>query len=135
MRSTAEWEAALEGTTPGPWEAKQYSHEWVVTHTVPAPATTDVGSEDYGNLRYVADVYGEENARLVALSREAVAEVVRLRRELEELRDHYVKRTTSCRERAADATKFFERRNSLRFAHSHTLTHEALTRILEGTHE
>ena len=125
MRSTQEWEKALEGATPGPWG--YYNPRGKDGHYDPIFGATP-GDE-------IALVKRPADWKIMALAPEAVAEVVRLRRELEELRDHYVKRTTSCRERAADATKFFERRNSLRFAHSHTLTHEALTRILDGTHD
>lgn len=65
MRSTAEWEAALEGTTPGPWE-----------------------NREYGIGPLYADIYGsvasenQKDEELAALAPEAVAEVVRLRREL-----------------------------------------------------
>lgn len=75
-RTTDEWEALLDGTAVGPWEAKQHGREEVISicTTVHTPK------------RFVGDIYGERNARLVAAAPEAVAEVIRLHRAAEALR-------------------------------------------------
>ena len=64
--------------------------------------------------------------------REAVAEVVRLREDLEALRDYYIDREVRSRERLESATDEREQIQFARFAHMHRRAHEALTRILEG---
>ena len=63
---------------------------------------------------------------------EAVAELVRLRTELVELRDYYRRREVSSQRAADDQINPRDRRHLARFAHNHKRTHEALTRILEG---
>lgn len=76
-RTTEQWEALLDGTADGPWEVKRYDRELV------ASICTTV----HDPKRYVGDIYGEWNARLVAHAPEAVAEVIRLRKAMESLRD------------------------------------------------
>ena len=73
MRSTAEWEAALEGTTEGNWIQAQGVEVW---------AEGDNGVNLYVGSAYQHNESREDNARLFVLAPEAVAEVVRLRREL-----------------------------------------------------
>ena len=88
MRSTSEWEAALEGVTEGTWEVGSSGTEVYYVTEYGRGIIADTGShiarlwpdDDSGALD---QAYAD--ARLIALSREAVAEVVRLRRELEEL--------------------------------------------------
>ena len=75
MRSTAEWEAALDGTTEGKWIQAQGVEVW---------AEGDNGVNLYVGSAYQHNESREDNARLFVLAPEAVAEVVRLRRELEE---------------------------------------------------
>lgn len=85
--TTDEWEALLDGTTPGPWRVDP-------TH----PGTVEVAD---GTL-WVAEIYGDglglEGADLdraqadaagIATWPDAVAEVVRLRRAMTRLRDTY----------------------------------------------
>ena len=74
MRSTAEWEAALEGTTPGPWG--YYTPRGRDGHYDPIFGATP-GDE-------IALVKPPADWKVMAMVPEAVAEVVRLRRELEE---------------------------------------------------
>ena len=64
---THEWEALLSGTTPRPW---------VIGTTLKDPLV-DVSAGTY------------EDARLLAAAPAAVAEVVRLRRRLERMRENY----------------------------------------------
>lgn len=75
MRSTAEWEAALEGTTPGPWG--YYAPRGRDGHYDPIFGATP-GDE-------IALVKRPADWKIMAMAPEAVAEVVRLRRELEAL--------------------------------------------------
>jgi hypothetical protein len=105
MRSTAEWEAALDGTTEGKWIQAQGVEVW---------AEGDNGVNLYVGSAYRHNGSLEDNARLFALAPEAVAEVVRLRRELETLR------------------------RDMRHQPSNTLAADvgnAITIILEGTNE
>lgn len=103
---THEWEALLDGTTPGTWEAR----------------------EDHGGMNLFAgrervfisdccgDVFGaDKDVRLAAHAPAAVAEVVRLRREITTMRDRYLARIA-----VAPAAPVF---NELA---------DTLTRILEG---
>lgn len=124
MRSTQEWEAALEEATPGPWK---------VLDDHPG----EVGTAD--NRYWIAETYQEEiqysegdlkraqaDARLIASVPEAVAEVVRLRRELEQLRDRYLDETSQ----PHYSGDYGDGR--------HCATNSAardIERILEGTHE
>lgn len=107
MRSTAEWEAALEGTTPGPWE-----------------------NREYGIGPLYADIYGsvasenQKDEELAALAPEAVAEVIRLRRELEE-RVRIWQKVAEKLENRGDKDGAIQAR--------HTVA--VVTRILDGTHE
>ena len=81
-RTTQEWEALLEGATPGPWvwidepddADTQYIIDWVTGGMCLSLDTIGSGS-----------AYKPSDPVLAAVAPEAVAEVVRLRRELEEL--------------------------------------------------
>lgn len=83
-RSTADWQALLDGATPGPWHVHRdpddidatfiYSAEW--------PLCIDVVPIGHGSD------YREDDLPLAASSPEAVAEVIRLREELEGLQKH-----------------------------------------------
>lgn len=79
MRSTAEWETALEGATPGPWMYNGL-FEGVI-------AGDDITPKIIAQARYplIPEVMRSDMS-LIASAPEAVAEVVRLRRELETLR-------------------------------------------------
>lgn len=79
MRSTQGWEKALEGTTPGPW-----IHNGIFEGVV---AGDDITPKIIAQARYplIPEVM-RSNMSLIALVPEAVAEVVRLRHELETLR-------------------------------------------------
>lgn len=79
-RTTAEWEDLLDGTTPGPWawetgEKVVYRHELLGAGDLPILKC--------GALRWPDE--GDE--ALIAAVPEAVAELVRIRRELEQLAD------------------------------------------------
>lgn len=73
-RTTEQWEALLDGTADGPWEVKHHGDDLVVS----------ICTTVHDPKRFVGDFYGEWNARLAAAAPEAVAEVVRLHRALEE---------------------------------------------------
>lgn len=78
MRTTADWQALLDGATelaPAPWES--FEHESFIRDCDNGPI---IG---YG----VSGATSEELA-LIASAPEAVAEVVRLRKELEGLQKH-----------------------------------------------
>lgn len=84
---TNAWKALLEGTEPGPWRASLLADG--IEH--------EDGSSNYRGGIYpegqgsppilVTNGMDKQNARLIAAAPAAVAEVVRLRRELEQLRD------------------------------------------------
>ena len=80
-RTTDEWQTLLDGVAEVPWGSRQDGHDpvWMIGRLGDNPA------------RIVGTGYGEDNARLLAAAPEAVAEVVRLRRALEELRALYIK--------------------------------------------
>lgn len=113
-RTTDEWAALLDGTTPGPWFANVRGFGRIENI---GPISTGFSIGDGLEC-------DEDDAELAALAPEAVAEVVRLRRELEELREVFV--------RAAEMMGKFEipadRQQAQGFA-------GRITRILEGTHE
>lgn len=75
-RTTADWEKLLDGTTPAPWEAHG---TMVIAEGIPPYPPTVVSLSTVGNQG--------RDVELIAVAPEAVAEVIRLRRELEELRD------------------------------------------------
>ena len=133
MRSTAEWEAALEGTTRGPWTWDD--------HRVPSLTGRGGSPEtfEYESDVLEADHNGEcgcrsacnlelnvndEDKSLIALAPEAVAEVVRLRRELE-LRVRIWQKVAEKLKNRGDEDGASQAR--------HTVA--VVTRILEDTHE
>lgn len=79
-RTTDEWSALLDGTTPGPWRVGGKD----------ADGNTYVGNYD-PDIGGPAASTGSDDAPLVAAAPDAVAEVVRLRREFEELREVFVR--------------------------------------------
>lgn len=125
MRSTAEWEAALEGVAEGTWEVGSSGTEVYYVTEYGRGIIADTGShiahmwpdDDSGALD---QAYAD--ARLIALSRDAVAEVVRLRRELEELKGDL--------DYSAMCAKALGESGAVQAS-----TAERVTRILEGTHE
>lgn len=74
---THEWEALLDGTTPGPWTG--IADENTTCITTPDGVLIDV-DEHWSSC-------SEADVRLAAHAPAAVAEVIRLRRAFEELRD------------------------------------------------
>ena len=73
-RTTDEWQTLLDGVAEVPWGSRQDGHDpvWMIGRLGDNPA------------RVVGDGYGEGNARLLAAAPEAVTELVRLRRALEQ---------------------------------------------------
>lgn len=127
MRSTAEWEKALEGTSEGCWEVGSNGTEVYHVDEMGRGVVADTGShiekmwpdDDSGAL-----AGARADARLIALSREAVAEVVRLRCELE-LRVRIWQKVAEKLENRGDKDGASQAR--------HTVA--VVTRILEDTHE
>ena len=78
---THEWEALLDGTTPGPWEARE-DHGGM---------NLFAGSERVFGSDSCGDVSGqEEDVRLAAHAPAAVAEVIRLRKAIATMRDRHL---------------------------------------------
>ena len=127
MRSTAEWEKALEGTSEGCWEVGSNGTEVYHVDEMGRGVVADTGShiekmwpdDDSGAL-----AGARADARLIALAPEAVAEVVRLRRELEELRAVFVRAEEMMGKLEIPA----DRQQARGFV-------DRIARILEGTHE
>ena len=92
-RTTESWEALLDGTTEGPWG-------WLWDEGLLA-----IVGPDEEAIAIDADI---KNSGMLAAAPEAVAEVVRLRRELEELRDDYRTRPYPYGEVARDLTRILE---------------------------
>lgn len=95
-RSTAEWEALTERITGGPWEWDDHR-----VPTLSGTYTSSEGTYTFQDAVLEADHDGgcgcrsacdlelnisEPDKKMIAVAPEAVAEVIRLRRELEELR-------------------------------------------------
>lgn len=126
-RTTEQWEAALEGVAEGAWEVGSSGTEVYYVTEYGRGFIADTGShiarlwpdDDSGALD---QAYAD--ARLIALSREAVAEVVRLRRELEELRAVFVHAEGMMGKFEIPA----DRQQAQGFV-------DRIARILEGTHE
>ena len=70
-RTTESWEALLDGTTPGPWGCR-----WDEGHLA-------IVGPDEEAIAFDAD---ERDSNLIVAAPEAVAEVVRLREELDQMR-------------------------------------------------
>lgn len=111
---THEWEALLDGTADGPWEAERHGREEVIS----------ICTTVHDPKRYVGDIYGEWNARLAAHAPAAVAEVIRLRREIEAVRDDY--------QRNAEADNLLSQFNTVPLIPVFNDLANALTHILEG---
>lgn len=110
-RTTDEWEALLEDTPPAPWKSYALErHPNSDTYIIGADGRRVAGSDRSD----AAVPHGSTD--LVTAAPEAVAEVVRLRRALEQLRDMYDALATG------DCAVASQHRNS----------RDALTRILEG---
>lgn len=122
MRSTAEWEAALEGTTPGPWG--YYAPRGRDGHYDPIFGATP-GDE-------IALVKRPADWKIMSMAPEAVAEVVRLRRELEQLRHECITSAKATEGNARNANNW-EALQAV--AHTERDTADCITRILEGPHE
>ena len=95
-RTTDDWEALLDGTTPGPWGCR-----WDEGHLA-------IVGPDEEAIAFDAD---ERDSNLIVAAPEAVAELMRLRRELEELRDDYRTRPYPYGEVARDLTRILEGHN------------------------
>lgn len=76
---TSDWEALLAGTTEGPWYVGGKG----------ADGNTYVGNYD-PDIGGPAASTGSDDAPLVAAAPDAVAEVIRLRRAITDLRDEYL---------------------------------------------
>ena len=132
-RTTEQWEQLLEGTTPGPWEIEtipemRYAHgetwEELGYHTVcgehgPLFATDEQTVEE-------AEQYddNEANIRLAAHAPEAVSEVIRLRREIEAVRDDY--------QRSAEVDSLLSQFSTVPLIPVFNDLADTLTHILEG---
>ena len=119
-RTTDEWQSLLDGVAEGPWEARQDGHDpvWMIGRLGDNPA------------RIVGDGYGEGNARLIAAAPEAVAEVVRLREELEALRRACIESAEEA-ERNAEVAYIPDPYVAVEEAERDTA--DIITRILEGS--
>lgn len=134
MRSTQEWEDVLEGTTEGSW--KWSSHRVPTLYgTIPSSTSdyefqVDVLDAEHGGgcgCRSACELelhVSEADKGLIALAPEAVAEVVRLRRELEALREFIDDRANGLRGVGEYVASM-----------GHSEIAARITRILEGTHE
>ena len=111
---THEWEALLDGTTPGPWAG--IADENTTCITTPDGVLIDV-DEHWSSC-------SEADARLAAHAPAAVAEVVRLRREIEAVRDDY--------QRSADVDRLLSQFSIAPMEPVFDDLVDALTRILEG---
>lgn len=112
-KTTQEWQQLLDGTTGGPWEwidEPDDAHAQYIVDRKTGRMCISVEAIGFGS------VYEPSDPLLAAAAPEAVAEVVRLRRELEQLRDMYDALATG------DCAVASQHRNS----------RDALTRILEG---
>lgn len=90
-RSTEQWKALLEGTVPGPWRHRGYGY-----------IDTESGEPINGQNDWDGAVH-PDCGDLAAAAPEAVAEVIRLRRELESLRDACIEEAESMERNAKNA--------------------------------
>ena len=119
-RTTDEWQALLDGTTPGPWG-----------HYVPRgtdghydPVFGDVPGDEISLVKRPADWH------LIAAAPEAVAEVVRLREELEALRRACIE-SAEVSERNAEVAHVPD--VYVGVAETERDTADIITRILDGS--
>lgn len=114
-RRTDHWEVLLDDTTPGPW---------MVHSDDDITEVLGYDREGRAGIYPVIDTYDFRDAPLIAAAPEAVAEVVRLRRELEELaHGAYVMAS----QHYCTGGKRYDDLGSTEQSY-----YEALTRILEG---
>lgn len=83
MRTTADWRALLDGATPGPWDAVN-EYDCIVSMNPHTVGENVMWNSD----RALGWVTNENDVPLAASAPEAVAEVIRLRKELEGLQKH-----------------------------------------------
>lgn len=119
-RTTDEWQTLLDGVAEGPWEARQDGHDpvWMI------------GRLDDNPARIAGDGYGPGNARLLAAAPEAVAEVIRLREELEALRRNCIESAEVC-DRYAEVEHVPD--IYVGVAEAERDTADIITRILDGS--
>ena len=111
---THEWEALLDGTTPGPWEATDERDDMGI---IGPDGFTLIDVNEYWSRCTRADI------DLAAAAPEAVSEVIRLRKTIAAVRDDY-KRSAE-----ADSLGHF---NTVPLIPVFNDLADVLTRILEG---
>lgn len=93
MRTTQEWEALLDGASKTPWVANPHGNIFASVDgrkpemDEPYDPQREIVIGRFDAHHVDRDVLNPANSKLAAVAPEAVAEVVRLRREMEELRD------------------------------------------------
>ena len=113
---THEWEALLDGTTPGGWGRGADPREIY--------AVDDAGRAVFVGSTYAHNAHSGADAELLASAPAAVAEVVRLRREIEAVRDDY--------QRSAEIDSLLSQFSVAPLEPVFNDLVDALTRILEG---
>lgn len=153
-RTTESWEALLDGTTPGPWEYREHEHcpyadmeDHAAIHGGPMPEIPyPCGCEEGDTCEVQRYVVGTEDGvwahnppfwearpadmKAVAHFPEAVAEVVRLREELEALRRACIESAEEA-ERNAEVAYIPDPYVAVEEAERDTA--DIITRILEGS--
>ena len=127
---THEWEALLDGTTPGPWEVEEHYETEYPAGVEWGPMLTGLEHHVLAGEKHLFGAYNDYalieypgNLRLAAHAPAAVAEVIRLRKAIAAVRDDY--------QRSADADSLGHFSTVPLIPVFNDLA-DTLTRILEG---